>query len=443
MDISHISGIIKSKLGINTLNPMQTQMARDEIPGALMLLSPTGSGKTLAFVIAVMRLLKAPTGGVQALVIVPSRELAMQVGEVARRVAKGYKVVTLYGGHSMREEAASLSVTPDIIVSTPGRLLDHLQRGQLELDGVSVLVLDEWDKTLQLGFQEEMRKICRRLNHRPSHVILTSATRGTELPQWLPLSGKPMEVDFGTDSGASEPAKVDFIEVPSPTPDKLTTLTDLLHTLRGKRSIVFVNHRESASRVYEALRRAGIPAGLYTGELDQLNRQNALEMLLNGTTPVLVSTDLGARGIDVKGLDAVIHYHLPLSPDAWIHRNGRTGRMGATGEVYVITSEKDTLPADVHFDRTLTPSPKVTTAWEAPMATIYINAGKKDKISRGDIVGYITAHTPLKGSDIGRIALYDRAALVAVPSAVVADVIAVLKPQKLKGKRVMVSRLDR
>ncbi|MCM1337131.1 MAG: DEAD/DEAH box helicase [Candidatus Amulumruptor caecigallinarius] len=443
MTVSTISDTIRTKLGINSLNAMQQQIASAELPQALMLLSPTGSGKTLAFVIAMLRLMGKPSGNVQAVVTVPSRELAMQVGEVTRRVAAGFKVATIYGGHSMREEAATLSVVPDIIVGTPGRLLDHLQRGQLSLNGVKVLVLDEWDKILQLGFHEEMRKICRRITPPPAHVILTSATRDAEIPAWLPVKGGVKVMDFGSDSGSAVPPQVDMIEVPSPTPDKLTTLTELLFTLRGKRVIVFVNHRESASRVYEALRKQGIPAGLYTGELDQLDRQNALEMLLNGTTPVLVATDLGARGIDVKELDAVIHYHLPLTADAWTHRNGRTGRMGAKGEVYVITSEKDSLPDDIRFDRSLTPAPKSVTPWDAPMATLYINAGKKDKISRGDIVGYITAHTPLTGAQIGRIALYDRAALVAVPSAEAAAVIELLKPQKLKGKRVRVSRLDR
>lgn len=443
MTASTISDIIKSKLGIDSLNPMQQRMATGKLAPATMLLSPTGSGKTLAFVIATLRLMGTPDGRTQAIIIIPSRELAMQVGEVTRRVAEGYKVTTLYGGHSMREEAATLSVTPDIIVATPGRLLDHLQRGQLTLDGVRVMVLDEWDKTLQLGFHEEMRKICRRITPPPANVILTSATREADIPAWLPVKGAPQVLDFGTDSGAAAPAKVDVVEVPSPTPDKLSTLIDLLHTLRGKSVIVFVNHRESAQRVYEALRREGIPAGLYTGQLEQQERQNALEMLLNGSTPVLVATDLGARGIDVKGLDAVVHYHLPLTTDAWTHRNGRTGRMGASGEVYVITSEKDSLPDGVRFDRSLTPTPDVTSPWEAPMATLYFNAGKKDKVSRGDIVGYITAHTPLKGTDIGRIALYDHAALAAVPASEATAAIAALKPHKLKGKRVMVSRLDR
>ena len=220
----------------------------------------------------------------------------------------------LYGGHPFREEEASLSVAPDIVVATPGRLLDHINRSTIDLDGVATLVIDEYDKQLELGFEDEMRRICRRLKH-VSTRILTSATGLGELPDWLPLSGvKPEVLDF-TEGGTPAP-RPSIVRVGSPSRDKLDTLVDLLRARAGESAIVFVNHRESAERVWKRLRADHIPAGLYHGGLDQPERENALEMFANSTTPVLVSTDLGSRGLDIKGVDAVIHYHMPSSAEA-------------------------------------------------------------------------------------------------------------------------------
>lgn len=443
--MTSISATVKSKLGIRQLNPMQLLCAESSLSPFTMLLAPTGSGKTLAFTIAALRAMKRPGGGVQCVVITPSRELAMQVGEVMRRVAEGYKTVTFYGGHSMREEVQSLAVLPDIIVATPGRLLDHLKRDTLTLDAVRVLVLDEWDKTLQLGFADEMRRICRRIQPRPASVLLTSATAVTDIPEWLPVKGAPEVLDFREDASIvpERAPKVDVVEVPSASVDKLASVADLLMTMPDSRVIVFVNHRESVERVATGLRKAGIPVGIYHGALDQLDRQNALELLANGTTPVLVATDLGARGLDIEGLDAVVHYHLPLTEDAWTHRNGRTGRMGAAGTVYVITSEKDSLGDFIRFDRSFTPNPPADAAWHATTSTLHINAGKKDKISRGDIVGFLIAKGGLTADEIGRISLSDHQALVAVPAAKAREVVVALKPHKLKNKRVLVTQLKK
>lgn len=445
MDINCIKNNIDKKLGIKSLNALQTYMAAHTSQPFTMLLAPTGSGKTIGFAIPLLANLTKPGHGVQALVIVPSRELALQIFDVIRPLAEGYKVSAFYGGHDMREEANSLSAIPDVLIATPGRLLDHLQRGQLTLDCVVTLVLDEWDKTLQLGFEGEMKKIFRRLRPAPRYIILTSATSAIAVPDYIPAKGAPTVADFSDSSNdltGNTGAHVDIVEVPSASVDKLQTLIDLLEAHPDESAMVFVNHRESADRVVSALKKAGIPAGLYHGALDQQQRQLALEMMTNGTTPVLVTTDLGARGLDIAGVKNVIHYHIPPTEDAWTHRNGRTGRMGADGTVYAITSEHDSIPEYIRYDRSYVSDPTGCKAWQPANATLYFNAGKKDKISKGDIAGYLIQRGGLDAGEVGRISIADRYAVAAVPAAKALRVIEAVQPHKLKNKRVLVSVIE-
>ncbi|MDE6685117.1 MAG: DEAD/DEAH box helicase, partial [Duncaniella sp.] len=325
---------------VTELNPMQKRMAELPVRGTFTLLAPTGLGKTLAFAIPLLKSVTATNGHVQAVVIAPSRELVLQIAEVIRPLAMGLKTVAFYGGHAMQEETASLAVTPDIIVATPGRLLDHLKRGQLDLSATSTLVLDEYDKALELGFADEMKRVCKRLTGLRL-VILTSATPLAALPDYLPANA-PEVIDF---SASDTPRRrMQIVRVESPSRDKLTTLSDLLHSLPNGRVIVFANHRESVERIYNALKKEDLPVGIYHGGLDQNDRENALVQLANGSTPILVSTDLGARGLDIPELSAVIHYHMPVSPESWTHRNGRTARQEAKGDIYVITTEGEDIP---------------------------------------------------------------------------------------------------
>lgn len=434
-----IIAAILSRPGIESLNPMQERMAGITDSGLYILLAPTGSGKTLAFAIPMLTSLKPPCGRVQAVVMAPSRELVMQIHDVVRPLATGYKTVAFYGGHPMQEEKNSLAVTPDIVIATPGRLLDHINRGHLDLEPVSTLVLDEYDKSLELGFSDEMSRICRRLK-RVSLTILTSATPLGALPDYIPSGRKEEIIDF-TQATTSPRGRMQIVQVPSPTPDKLQTLTDLLHTLPNGKVIVFVNHRESAERVYDALMRAGLPAGLYHGGLEQADRENAIALLANGTTPILVSTDLASRGLDIPAVNAVVHYHLPLTEETWTHRNGRTARQDASGEVYVITSDSDSIPPFVTADRTLVPQGKSPDPIRSETATLYFNVGKKEKISRGDIVGYLVAKGGLEGSEIGRIDLRDHCALVAVPRDKAREVLAAVAPHKIKNTRARITLL--
>lgn len=429
---------IASRLAIGELNDMQRRMAGLQTKGTVTLIAPTGSGKTLAFAIPLLKSLGNPDGKVRAVVIAPSRELVVQIYEVIRPIATGFKTVAFYGGHSMQEETNSLAVTPDIIVATPGRLLDHVKRGNLDLSTTRTLVLDEYDKALELGFADEMKRVCRKLTS-VSFVILTSATVLAELPDYLPKSTRTELIDF---SCSTSPRKqMQIVHIPSPSRDKLDTLIDLLRSLPDGRVIVFANHRESVERIHAALRKAGLPAGLYHGGLEQNERENAVELLNNGTTPILVSTDLGSRGLDIAELSAVVHYHLPPSPEAWTHRNGRTARQQASGEVYVITSEGENQPEYLEWDRELVPQGKSSDPIVSDTATLYFNVGKKEKISRGDIVGFIVAKGNLDAGAIGRIALRDHSALVAVPLKEAARLIDTLNSHKIKNTRARISRL--
>lgn len=423
--------------GIASLNEMQKELADAPDAPATILLAPTGSGKTIAFTVPVLLTLGRPGSGLEAVVIAPSRELVLQIAEVMRRLATGYKTVAFYGGHPMAEEVNSMSVEPDIIVATPGRLLDHINRSTVDVSRVATLVLDEYDKSLELGFEREMKKIVKQMTG-IKRVILTSATALAEVPAYIPRMGDARTFDF-TDSACRrrEPA----VWVESPVRDKLDTLVDMLRVRAGEPTLVFVNHRDSADRVYKRLRAEKIPAGLYHGGLDQPTRENALEMFTNGTTPVLVSTDLGARGLDIDGVKAVIHYHLPPTPESWTHRNGRTGRYGADGTVYVITTEGEDIPEWVVLGRRWQPSPSAETPDWGAKASLYFNVGKKEKISRGDIAGFLIAKGGLAPDEVGRISLRDHCAIVAVPADKAGRAIAAASAEKIKGKRARISRL--
>ena len=344
--------------------------------------------------------------------------------------------MAFYGGHNMADEVNSLKAMPDIIVATPGRLLDHITRGNLDVAGVHALVLDEYDKSLELGFHDEMRRIARRMKSLKL-IILTSATRLAELPDFLPMQGAET-VDF---TPSAQRSRLQTVSVESPERDKLQTLIDLLRSLPNGRAIVFVNHRESAERVYDFLKKERFPVGLYHGGLEQRDRQLALDLFNNGTNPVLVSTDLGSRGLDIDDVNYVIHYHMPLSAESWTHRNGRTARMGADGTAYVITAEGENIPDYVVCDRPYAPRGEASEGIRSDVATLYFNAGKKEKISKGDIAGFLIQKGGLTKDEVGKIMVWDHSAIAAVPRAKIGKVVEAVAPHRLKNTKVRITPL--
>ena len=427
------------RMGIAQLNDMQRQ-ALDQWKaggGDLVLYSPTGTGKTLAFALCLLQALQPPMQQLQAVVLAPSRELVMQTAEILRSLAEGYKVTPCYGGHAVTDEKASLAVTPDIIVATPGRLLDHHKRGHINLNGTRLLVLDEMDKSLELGFEDEMRQLLRQMPH-IARRILVSATVLDVVPDYVRLH-HPFTLNVLT--AHEQPAeRITVWQVNADSKDKLDTLRQLLLSLDGGKTIVFANYRESVERIHQFLVKVGIGAGIYHGALEQQEREWAVARLNNGSVNVLVATDLAARGLDIDTVEHIVHYHLPVSEQAYIHRNGRTARVDATGQAYVITAPDETMPDWVTIDELFTLTPTASFP-EPTMATLYFQAGKKEKLSRGDIMGFIANNGGIDASTIGRIDVRDHYALAAVPRHEIKEVLPRLQSEKIKGKKVRITVL--
>lgn len=424
------------RAGIERPNNMQLDAWRS---GArrLVILSPTGSGKTVAFAGALMRRLGAASGNLQAVVLAPSRELVLQIASVLRVMCPKYKVSVFYGNHSVTDEKNTLSVTPDIAVATPGRFLDHLSRGNIDPSAITALVIDEYDKCLEMGFRSEMSRIVRYLRAL-RNVILTSATAIPDLPDFIDMKGA--ETVDNTAEAAKVVSRLHIARVESDTRDKLDTIETLLLSLPPQRIIIFVNHREAAERVYDRLHRDGFAVSLYHGGLEQDERERAVICLSNGSLPVMVATDLAARGLDIEAVGAVVHYHLPVSPQAWTHRNGRTARVDARGNVYIITAPSESLPDYVNYDNDLTPRPLATVPARPSLVTLYINAGRREKISRGDIAGYLIKTAGVQPGDVGVIDIRDHCAYVAVARAALPVVLSATSP-RIKGKRVRITPL--
>lgn len=427
-------------LGIDELKEMQLKMM--EVCGEnanIILLAPTGSGKTLAFVLPVLKLLRPSTGRVQCVVIAPGRELVMQIASVFRVMAKGFKVTALYGGHKVIDEINSLSSTPDIVVATPGRLLDHAVRGNIDLMPIRIMVLDEFDKSLELGFENEMRKIVKRLKN-VSRTILTSATDIDILPDFLNFES-PLKLDYSGKKVIKPRLRIHRVD--SNVNDKLESLLSLLSVLANsdgklERTITFVNHRESAERVFNWLQKRNVDCGIYHGGLDQIEREKAVEMFNNGSTPILIATDLAARGLDIEMVKHIVHYHQPLTAETFTHRNGRTARADNEGDVYVIVGPEENVADYISFDDTYHIG-EVRDSLHSEISSIFISAGKKDKISKKDILGFLTKECNMPGAEVGKIFVADRYSLVAVPSVKLRSIIDISAKRKIKGKKIKFS----
>lgn len=436
---------LHTRLGIEQLNEMQNAMnCRSREGGDMVLLSPTGTGKTVAYLLPVLQAIKADNGTVQCVIVAPSRELVQQIDGVVRALASAeLKITCCYGGHNVTDEKNSLAATPTIIVGTPGRLLDHINRKHVDVSTVRLLVLDEFDKSLELGFHDEMSKIIRQMP-RLSRRLLTSATRLKELPGFLRLN-HPAELDF-LDEKHRVDERITVWHVKSPEKDKLGSLLSLLGCISGGRTMIFVNYRESVERVCDYLREHDMPAGMYHGGLEQIDREKAVTLFNNGTCKLLVTTDLAARGLDVTDVENIIHYHLPASAEVYTHRNGRTARMEATGEAYVITGPGEALPAFIETDGMMQlPAAGEAVgghAFIADTASLYFNAGKKEKISRGDIAGFLLKNSDLAADELGSIDLRDHYAIAAIPAAKARQVLKQVERLKIKNKRLKITLVE-
>lgn len=427
-------------LNIESLNGMQKQMLETaQRPHDIILLSPTGSGKTLAFLLPVLQRIDPRAVGVQALVLVPSRELALQIESVLRKIAAGIKIVCCYGGHSVREESKSLAVAPALIVGTPGRIADHLRRGRLSLDTLDTLVLDEFDKCLALGFHDEMKEIIAPLKE-VKKKILTSATDSESLPAFTALR-RPVKLDFLGSKRSEENIneRLSLYRIDSPEKDKLDTLLVLLRNLKPALTLIFCNQRESVERVQQFLTDRGIIAEAFHGGMEQADRERALCKFRNHSSYICVSTDLAARGLDIPEVKYIIHYHLPVDLESFTHRNGRTARMHAEGEAFMIVGPTEQLPEYARQATAFRLDPTANLLQTPPMATLHFAAGKKEKISKGDIVGFLTQKGGLTADEIGLIEVKDHYCYVAVARDKAHETLHRLRDEKIKGKKVKIS----
>ncbi len=421
-------------LGISCLNEMQ-QEAYGKILEEynVLLLSQTGSGKTLAYLLPVLKILRADIQSVQCLIIVPSRELVLQIESVWKKMGTPFKVNACYGGHSMETEIKNLSNPPALLIGTPGRIADHIQRGTFRLDKIQTLVLDEFDKSLQLGFHEQMSFIINRLVGLQRRILI-SATSDIEIPRFLRFEN-PIMIDYT--HKIEDEKRLSLKIVHSDDKDKINTLVQLLSALNSEQAIVFCNHREAAERIAESLCKRGIYASYYHGGMDQEERERALVQFRNGSISYLITTDLAARGLDIPEMNHVVHYHLPLKEEEFTHRNGRTARMKATGTVYVLFNDVDKKVDYLDYESIEVFSLENSKSMPKPPAfqTLYIGGGKKNKINKIDIVGFFLNKGALNKSDIGLIEVKDFNSFVAVKFNKVAALLKSVRDEKLKGKK--------
>lgn len=428
---------ILSRLGIEQLNAMQQDaMLAYRKSKAMVLLSPTGSGKTLAYLLPMFETIKEE-GVLQAIIIVPSRELAIQTVNVIKDSGTSVRAVAVYGGRPAMDEHRTLcGVHPHVIVGTPGRLLDHLRKGNIQPDTLHTLIIDEFDKCLELGFRDEMSQVFSALPNNVKRVLL-SATENTEITNFLP---EYTRLDYLDHNAQSE--RIEQYVVKSPQKDKLETLSHFLHTLGQEQTIVFVGFRESVERVAKFLHQHGFYVSSLHGGMEQRDREKELYRFVSGCTNILVSTDIASRGLDIQDLDNVVHYHLPLNEQAFIHRNGRTARWDNVGRSFLLIGPDEDVPEYVGITNDfyiLDNSPIVIQPpkWE----TLYIGKGKKDKLSKGDIAGFLMKVGGFERDEVGRIDVRDHYSYVAVSRDRLPNALPYLKEQKIKGMKTIIERI--
>ena len=430
---NHIQKVL-SNLKIDTLNEMQ--LASIEVNRGkedCVLLSPTGSGKTLAFLIPLLNHLDSSAEHVQALIVTPSRELAIQIEEVFRSLGTSFKVNSTYGGHSIKVEENNFTQAPAVLVGTPGRICDHVNRGNLDLSFVKTLILDEFDKSLEMGFQEEMGYIVGQLNSLQKRMLI-SATEMKEIPAFTGVIN-PVQLNFLSDKSEGLTLKL----VMSDDKDKLQTLFDLLCQNTNESTIVFCNHRDTVERISEYLTEMGVINTFFHGGLDQTERERTMIKFRNGSSNYLITTDLAARGLDIPEIKYIIHYHMPPKEDGFIHRNGRTARMSATGTSFLLMSRDEDMPdyikkrpeqVKLKDDNAMPKKPE----W----VTLYLSGGKKDKINKIDIVGFLSKKGNLEKFDLGLIIVQDFSSYASVKRHKVTQLLQDIQNEKVKGKKLKI-----
>ncbi len=373
---------ILEKLKIYTLNPMQEE-ALDVITNNAntIIISPTGTGKTLAFLLPLIAALDPESKEVQALIIVPSRELALQIEQVIRNMGSGYKANAIYGGRAISKDKIELKHTPAILIGTPGRLSDHFEQARFTSKEIKTLVIDEYDISFEVGADGDMRNI---INHLPNITkrILTSATQGTSIPSYFKMENAVTLNSITKESSSKLVVKT----ILSPSKNKHNTLVALLHHLGNEPGIVFCNRKERIEDLSRFLDKKNIAHTCFHAGMEQRDRERALIKLRNGSVSVLIASDLASRGLDIPEMKYIIHYEIPDAYLEYTHRNGRTARVHAKGTAYLIKGSNEVFPEFIEKSKVET---LTITGERKPnyWTTLFISGGRKDKISKGDIAG--------------------------------------------------------
>jgi len=426
---------VLGNLKITSLNDMQKAAIAVADKGKdVVLLAPTGSGKTIGFLLPVLKNLSASSKGVQALILVPSRELALQIEQVFKQMGTGFKVNCCYGGHPVKIERNNFEEPAAVLIGTPGRIAYHLRKENFDESSITTLVLDEFDKALEFGFQEDMAYIIGNLRSLKQRM-LTSATAMTDIPEFTGLKD-PVEVNFLKDVKVAPDLKLKKIITTAE--DKLDALFNLICKIGSETSLIFCNHRETVDRISDLLIDKDLAHDIFHGGMEQDERERALLKFRNGSIKILITTDLAARGLDIPEVGNIIHYQLPYTEDAFLHRNGRTARMNAKGTAYLVMTEDEKYP----FLKTDIETEKLKGHYELPKdsqwQTLYIAAGKKDKVNKIDIVGLLLKKGGLQKDDVGLIEVKDQSSYVAVKRKMVGRLLSALRDEKIKNKKVKI-----
>ena len=424
-----------AKLSITALNEMQEEVVLAIASVAnTILLSPTGTGKTVAFLLPTIQRLDPDCEEVQLLILVPSRELAIQIEQVIRQMGSGYKANAIYGGRPISKDKIYLAHTPSIIIGTPGRVADHMRRKTFVTSSIKTLVLDEFDKSLEVGFEKEMREIIENLKQIEKR-ILTSATQDIEIPEFVGIKNEVVINYLDTKTTA---LSIEIVN--SQEKNKLQALVDLLYHIGNEPGIIFCNFKNTINYVSDFLKQQHIPHGNFYGGMGQIERERALIKFRNGTHQIIIATDLAARGLDIPELNFIIHYQLPLKLEEFTHRNGRTARMNASGTAYVLKWIDESLPEFIDATNVLKLQDKETTIF-SKWATLFVSGGRKDKISKGDIAGLFFKQGNLKGEELGVIELKQDCAFVGVPKEKALEIVEKTNNTRLKKKKVRITLL--
>ncbi|MGB5397863.1 MAG: ATP-dependent RNA helicase DbpA [Gammaproteobacteria bacterium] len=438
-------------LQYTAMTPIQAQALPAIIKGKDVLAQArTGTGKTAAFAIGLLHALEPQTYQTQALVLCPTRELADQVSKEIRQLARAIpntNILTLCGGKPIGPQLASLERNPHIVVGTPGRILKHLQKASLQLDHLKTLVLDEADRMLDMGFHDDIMQIITMMPGK-RQTLLFSATYPDEIKHISDLIQKdPVDVRV---EGLHDNKKIKQLFYEIQKGERTRTLVALLEHYRPQSCVVFCNRKQQCQELADELWQQGFHAIALHGDLEQKDRDQVLVQFSNKSSSILIATDVAARGLDIKDLEAVVNFELSPDPEIYIHRIGRTGRADKQGialslfmasEAPKVSAIEKYQDSPVKIEKTTSLKSRENFKLSPPMVTLCINAGRKDKLRAGDILGALTSNTDLPGKLIGKIDIFDNIAYVAVERPIAKQALKILTEGKIKGRKFRIRKL--